>query len=127
MTSARSAPAISVKREVSASFVCEARSATAWALARRVPMTVRASERVFRAASRLIAAFWIEVVSPALGKVRAWNVSKWGMKFTVERPLVQASAEDYDALLLPGGEESVRALRRDERAMSFIPARDVVP
>lgn len=64
----------------------------------------------------------VEIVSPASGKVRAWNMAKWGMRFTVERPLEEARAGDYDALLLPGGEENVRTLRHSAPAIELIRA-----
>ena len=37
------------------------------------------------------------------GQVKGWNHTEWGDEFPVDVPLDQASAEDYDALLLPGG------------------------
>src|SRR5438874_3125832 len=44
-----------------------------------------------------------DLISPADGKVKGWQHSKWGDEFKVDVPLSQADADDYDALLLPGG------------------------
>ena len=44
-----------------------------------------------------------DLVSPAKGKVKGWQHTKWGDEFAVDVPLDQANADDFDALLLPGG------------------------
>src|SRR2546423_20468 len=44
-----------------------------------------------------------QIVSPAGAKVRGWEHTKWGKTFRVDVPLKKAKADDYDALLLPGG------------------------
>src|SRR5690349_19431854 len=43
------------------------------------------------------------IVSPQRGQVKGWNHTDWGETVAVDVPLEQARAEDYDALLLPGG------------------------
>jgi protease I len=44
-----------------------------------------------------------EIVSPKEGKVKGWNHTEWGDQLDVDVPLAHASADDYDALVLPGG------------------------
>lgn len=44
-----------------------------------------------------------EIVSPKEGKVKGWKHVEWGDEMSVDVPLAQAKADDYDALLLPGG------------------------
>lgn len=62
-----------------------------------------------------------EVVSPvASGRVKGWNHDVWGQEIAVDRPLDQARAEDYDALLLPGGVMNPDRLRRNEDAVRFV-------
>jgi hypothetical protein len=56
------------------------------------------------------------IVSPAGEKVRAWNQMRWGMRFTVECPLEEARADDFDAVLLPGGERGEEELRKHPAA-----------
>src|ERR1700728_1075071 len=43
------------------------------------------------------------IVSPAKGKVKGWKMTDWGKEMAVDVPLASARAEDFDALLLPGG------------------------
>ena len=60
------------------------------------------------------------VVSPAKGKVKGWNHTDWGSEIPVEEPLDQARADQYDALLLPGGVMNPDKLRRNEQALAFV-------
>jgi protease I len=62
----------------------------------------------------------VEIVSPANGRVRAWKHTDWGEEFPVDRPLVEARAEDYDALVLPGGVMNADHLRRNQKALTFV-------
>src|SRR5690349_9181339 len=45
----------------------------------------------------------VQLISPAEGKVKGWNHTKWGDEFPVDVRLDRANAKDYDALMLPGG------------------------
>jgi protease I len=60
------------------------------------------------------------IVSPAEGTVRAWDSSDWGREFEIDVPLASARAEEFDALLLPGGVMNPDKLRREARAVSFV-------
>jgi len=62
------------------------------------------------------------VVSPKTDKVRGWNHTDWGDELKVDVTLEQAKAEDFDALLLPGGVMNPDALRVDDRAVEFASA-----
>jgi protease I len=44
-----------------------------------------------------------KVISPQRGKIKGWNEKNWGEEVSVDLPLEKASAEDFDALILPGG------------------------
>ena len=55
------------------------------------------------------------LVSPHRGQVRAWNLTNWGDRFDVDRPLDQARPEQFDALLLPGGVGNPDLLRDERR------------
>ncbi|MEH3158083.1 MAG: type 1 glutamine amidotransferase [Sphingomonas taxi] len=59
------------------------------------------------------------LVSPKDGEVRAWQLTEWGDTFPVDMPLVEAQAEAFDAILLPGGVINPDALRMDENAVVF--------
>lgn len=65
-----------------------------------------------------------EVVSPAAGKIKGWSEKNWGQEVAVDVPLDSARANDYDALLLPGGVMNPDSLRMNEKAMQFV--RDMV-
>jgi protease I len=60
------------------------------------------------------------IVSPAEGEVKGWNHKDWGDKLPVDMPLAKARAEDYDALLLPGGVMNPDRLRMDPDAVRFV-------
>jgi protease I len=66
----------------------------------------------------------VHIVSPVEGKVQGWDWVALVPKdeFTVDVPLNQANANDYDALVLPGGLNSPDDLRLDESAISFVKA-----
>ncbi len=61
-----------------------------------------------------------EVISPVSGKVKGWQHDHWGDEFPVDRPVSEARAGDYDALLLPGGVMNPDKLRRNEHVMKFV-------
>jgi len=60
------------------------------------------------------------IVSPVEGKVRGWNFKDWGEELPVDVPLSSAKAEDFDALLLPGGVMSPDKLRLHPKAAEFV-------
>jgi protease I len=61
-----------------------------------------------------------KVVSPVEGKVRGWNHKEWGNEVSVDIPLKSANAEDFHALLLPGGVMNPDQLRMDPTAVEFV-------
>jgi protease I len=63
------------------------------------------------------------VVSPAEeGWVQGWNHFDVGDSYEVDVPLAEARAEDFDALLLPGGVANPDQLRMLPEAVSFVRA-----
>lgn len=60
------------------------------------------------------------IVSPEQGQVKGWQHTEWGDPFPVDVPLAQANADDYDALLLPGGVMNPDHLRRNQQALQFV-------
>ncbi|MDQ0611248.1 protease I [Variovorax sp. W1I1] len=63
-----------------------------------------------------------QIVSPMDGSVRGWNHHDPADTFEVDVPLKGAKAEDFDALLLPGGVVNPDTLRIDEQAVAFVRA-----
>lgn len=64
----------------------------------------------------------VDVVSPVEGSVKAWFHGTWGEEVKVDQSLADAHADDYDALLLPGGVFNPDRLRMNERAVEFVKA-----
>jgi len=62
----------------------------------------------------------VDIVSPQDGKVKGWQQAKWGDEVAVDRRLQDARADDYDALLLPGGVMNPDKLRANEKAVQFV-------
>jgi protease I len=53
-------------------------------------------------------------------QIKGWNHGEWGETVEVDRPLGDARAADYDALVLPGGVMNPDKLRLHEEAIEFI-------
>lgn len=62
------------------------------------------------------------IVSPMDEQVQGWNHFDKADYFPVDVPLGQASPEDYDALLLPGGVANPDQLRTMDKAVQFVRA-----
>ncbi|MFP5437971.1 MAG: type 1 glutamine amidotransferase domain-containing protein [Bacteroidia bacterium] len=61
-----------------------------------------------------------EIISPESGTIKAWADKDWGKEYNVDKTISQASAADYDALVLPGGVINPDKLRINEEALSLI-------
>ena len=61
-----------------------------------------------------------DIISPAGNTVRGWEETKWGKTFRVDVPLKKAKADNYDALLLPGGVMNPDKLRLEPKAIEFV-------
>lgn len=61
-----------------------------------------------------------EVVAPKHGKVKGWNHTEWGNEVPVDVALQSAKADDYHALLLPGGVMNPDHLRMQPEAVAFV-------
>jgi protease I len=62
----------------------------------------------------------VSVVSPEAGTVRGWSSGEWGQDTGVDETLDQAAADQYDALLLPGGVINADHLRMNGKAVQFV-------
>jgi protease I len=63
-----------------------------------------------------------QVIAPKPGEIKGWNLKEWGEKVRVDRTLEQAKAQDYDALILPGGVMNPDHLRMEPKAVAFVKA-----
>lgn len=62
----------------------------------------------------------VTIVSPKAGKIQGMEHDKKGEMVPVDLELSQAKAEDFDALVLPGGVANPDTLRIDKDAVAFI-------
>ncbi|SMF78594.1 protease I [Tistlia consotensis] len=72
----------------------------------------------------------VTVASPESGRIRGWDHTDWGKDAEVELTLDQVKVEDYDAIVLPGGQINPDLLRVNDKALDilrgFLKARKVV-
>jgi protease I len=62
----------------------------------------------------------VEIVSLASGEIKGWEKKDWGRPVKVDKTLDEATAGDYDALVLPGGQINPDLLRVEPKALAFI-------
>ena len=60
------------------------------------------------------------VASPKLGGIKGWNQGDWGETVAVDATLDDVSADDFDALLLPGGQMNPDKLRLEDKAIDLV-------
>jgi protease I len=60
------------------------------------------------------------IISPKRDKVKGWEHTEWGQEFPVDVAIEQANANEYDALLLPGGVMNPDKLRTNKQAIQFV-------
>jgi protease I len=64
----------------------------------------------------------VEIVSLAAGEIKGWERKDWGRPVKVDKTLDQVSPNDYDAIVLPGGQMNPDLLRVEDKALKFIKA-----
>lgn len=62
----------------------------------------------------------VTIISPEGGEVTGWQKDKWGDTFSTDKSVGETSADQYDALMLPGGVMNPDAMRQNKKAVSFI-------
>lgn len=62
----------------------------------------------------------VVVVSPEQGQIRGWKGKDWGDSVPVDHSLDEVSAEDYEAIVLPGGQINPDLLRINAQALQLI-------
>src|ERR1700712_184068 len=62
----------------------------------------------------------VEIVSLQAGEIKGWDEKDWGRSVNVDKTLDEASANDYDAIVLPGGQINPDLLRVEQKALKFI-------
>jgi protease I len=62
----------------------------------------------------------VTVVSPESGEIRGWDKDDWGDSVRVDMALADASVDEFDALVLPGGQINPDLLRVEPKAIALI-------
>lgn len=62
----------------------------------------------------------VDIVSLERGQITAWKDKDWGKTIQVDKVISDALAENYDAIMLPGGVINPDLLRRNKAAINFV-------
>jgi protease I len=62
------------------------------------------------------------IVSLKSGTIKGWSHKDWGQAVSVDQTLDRADAQNYDALVLPGGVMNPDSLRMQPTAVAFVKA-----
>ncbi|WMT90556.1 type 1 glutamine amidotransferase domain-containing protein [Pelagibacterium sp. H642] len=62
----------------------------------------------------------VHVISLKPGHIMGWDKDDWGGPVPVDKTLDSVTADDYDAIVLPGGQINPDLLRIEPRAIDFI-------
>jgi len=66
------------------------------------------------------AGFETVVVSPEAGEIKGWRHTDWGTPVKVDKTVDEVSADDFDAIVLPGGVINPDKLRMNEKAVQLV-------
>jgi protease I len=64
----------------------------------------------------------VDLIAPESGKAQAFNHLDKADEFDVDKAVAEASPDDYDGLVLPGGVANPDNLRTDDDAVGFVKA-----
>jgi protease I len=62
----------------------------------------------------------VTIASPQAGEIKGWDKKDWGRPVKVDKVLDEVKADDYDAIVLPGGQINPDLLRVNDRALKLI-------
>jgi protease I len=61
----------------------------------------------------------VDIISPQKDKVKAWNHDHWSIELPVDVSIEEADADDYDALVIPGGVLNPDKMRINNKCVEF--------
>lgn len=64
----------------------------------------------------------VDIVSLKVGEIRGWKDGDWGVSVDVDRTIDAVTVDEYDALVIPGGQMNPDFLRADKDAVAFVRA-----
>lgn len=62
----------------------------------------------------------VHTISLKEGQVKGWQHDHWGDEFPVDKKVSDVKADDYDGLVLPGGQMNPDNLRINDDAVNFV-------
>jgi protease I len=62
----------------------------------------------------------VKVASPKTGEIKGWDKTDWGKTVAVDLEIDSVDADDFDLLVLPGGQMNPDALRINEKAVELV-------
>lgn len=62
----------------------------------------------------------VSIASLKPGEIRGWDEKDWGESVAVDLTIGEIDAEDYDALLLPGGQMNPDVLRTEHKVIDVV-------
>jgi protease I len=62
----------------------------------------------------------VDVVSLHKGEIKGWDTKDWGRPIEVDKTLNEVSTDDYDALVLPGGQINPDLLRVEKKVVDLV-------
>jgi protease I len=62
----------------------------------------------------------VDIVSLKAGEIWGWKKDDWGDPIGVDRTIDAVTVEEYDALVIPGGQINPDLLRSDAEAVAFV-------
>ena len=64
--------------------------------------------------------FTVDIISDKSGSIKAWADGNWSNEYSVDKTIDSVNADQYNALVLPGGVINPDKLRRNEDALVFV-------
>ncbi|MGI8951338.1 MAG: type 1 glutamine amidotransferase domain-containing protein [Chitinophagaceae bacterium] len=61
----------------------------------------------------------VDIVSPQNEKVKAWDHDHWSIEISVDKNITDADADNYDALMIPGGVINPDKMRTNKDCVEF--------
>ena len=62
----------------------------------------------------------VHIASPKTGDIKGWDNGNWGKSVASDIQIDDVDADDYDALVLPGGQINPDVLRINEKAVEIV-------
>ena len=62
----------------------------------------------------------VNIAAPKVGPIRGWDETDWGKSVDADLAIDDIDADDFDALVLPGGQINPDKLRINERAVELV-------